>query len=380
MSLERVLTYPCNEENPYQQQLHAGLAKNGVEARFLRPRTPSAAVNLLLLPLELVAARLRGIRVFHVHWLYLFDHPASRRLPFLRRSLRWWLRIVLSTARHVGLRVVWTAHNELPHRPIFDDDVAARALLCANGALVIAHSEQAAQAIIGRGWSPAEQVTVVPHGPMPLPAADAKQVHSDLGLSSDTRLLTFVGRIEEYKGVAELLASVVEMNRDGRWPKGLRVVVAGECREPSLSTRLAELAQAGEDAIRLRLEYIPDGKLANLLAASAMVILPFQTVTTSGSAVLALGAGCPLALPQGVLPELPAQAVQRYEHVSDLIVNLERATDAELAAMSRAAKGWADGWTWDDVARVTAAVYCGATSEVGGVVGHLRRQSRSERA
>ena len=69
---------------------------------------------------------LRGARVLHVHWLYPFGLRWARRgRPALapRRAARW--RCCRPRAC-VGLRVVWTVHNVVPHAAVFADDARAR--------------------------------------------------------------------------------------------------------------------------------------------------------------------------------------------------------------------------------------------------------------
>lgn len=361
----RVVAYP-RDANPYQESLHAALAELGVAAGYLPARTRSAALNLALLPVEVLLARRRGADVLHVHWLYLFDHPAARAGRWVRRALRSWLGIVLATARVVGLPVVWTAHNELPHRPIFDDDAAARAALGRSAAAVLAHSDDAARRLVDRGWVAPHRVAVIPHGPLPLPPPSTGRAatRAGLGVAEDARLLAFVGRVEAYKGVEGLLSAVAEESAAGRWPPGVVVLVAGGCRDPRLADRLRALADAAGATVVLRLEYVPDARLADLLAAADVVVLPFDAVTTSGSALLALGAGRPLALPAHALPDLPREAVLRFDDVPGLGAAVAGLDDAALARLWAAAHASQRAWTWEDVAIATVRAY---TAAVAGV-------------
>ena len=61
----------------------------------------------------------------------------------VRRAPRWWFTSLLSFARLIRLRVVYTAHNVLPHSPVFDDDRAARCALFRQSDEVIALTDSA---------------------------------------------------------------------------------------------------------------------------------------------------------------------------------------------------------------------------------------------
>ena len=123
-----VLMVPENHENPYLDELCTALDAAGVAATQLS-MGPSASqtLNSLLLAPRLTWRRLRGARILHLHWTYPFAWRWASTTPLLRRAPRWWFTALLSYARLLGLRVVYTAHNVLPHAAVFDDDRAARA-------------------------------------------------------------------------------------------------------------------------------------------------------------------------------------------------------------------------------------------------------------
>ena len=58
-----------------------------------------------------------------------------------------WYAMILAWARIIGLRIVWTLHNVLPHGRLFVDDIAARRRLLRACDLVIARSEASLQAL-----------------------------------------------------------------------------------------------------------------------------------------------------------------------------------------------------------------------------------------
>ena len=110
--------------------------------------------------------------------------------------------------------------------------------------------------------------------------------------------------------------------------------------------------------VTLRLNYIPQEEMTQLLAAADVVVLPFRRITTSGSAVLALSHGRPLIVPNlATLADLPDAAVFRYDGgipaLTDALAHLARADSEMLAAMSAAASSHATKITWHEIAERT---------------------------
>ena len=83
------------------------------EVTYLDGPTRSRSLNLLLVPLLLVAARRAGTRVLHVHWVFGFvpGWCSGRRVAIV---FRWWFALCLATAQRLGLRIVWTATTRCP--------------------------------------------------------------------------------------------------------------------------------------------------------------------------------------------------------------------------------------------------------------------------
>ena len=349
----RVLVFP-RDPNPYQRLLYGEMAKRGAHPFYLGQLTPSRTLNLLLLPLELACQRSRGGRVLHLHWVFAFTLPGAQRFPALRHVAAVWFRIWLRSARLLGVHVVWTAHNVLPHQPVFPDDAATRRFLVARSDLVLAHSPATLADLAKLGAVPARSA-LVRHGPFapPVPAASLRRPGSG---SDGYRQFLFFGQVEEYKGVEDLLRAFASL--PGNVPAQL--TVAGECGDPGLRSRLWELAgQCGGRAV-LRLEHVPDAAVTPLIAAADAVVLPFRRVTTSGSAMLAMTHGRPLIVPDlPALTDLPARAVVRYDGtcpgLTAALADVARADPGHLAAMSAAALACSAETSWRDIAAATLA-------------------------
>jgi glycosyltransferase involved in cell wall biosynthesis len=349
----RVLVFPRDDTNPYQRLLYGGMEPLGARVRYLGRLTPSHTLNLLLLPAELAAWRAAGARLVHLHWVFGFSPPGGSRWPLLRRLAQLWFVLWLRTIRLLGMRLVWTAHNVLPHGRVFADDVSARRSLVSASDLVLVHSQAAIAELAALG-APPRRGAVIPHGPFG-PAAPGESLRAP-GHGDQARQLLFFGKVEEYKGVEDLLAAMAMM------PAALpaRLTIAGRCADPASRARLRELARAAGGRVVLRLERVPEDEVTGLLAASDVVVLPFRRITTSGSVMLALAHGRPLIVPDlAALADLPAAAVIRYDgsipSLAAALAEAARAGRPALAAMSAAASAYASGTSWPQISARTMA-------------------------
>jgi glycosyltransferase involved in cell wall biosynthesis len=347
----RILAFPRDDSNPYQSLLYAEMRRRGARVSYLGTLTPSHTLNLLLLPAELAARRLSGARLAHLHWVFAFSLPGARRFPVLRGAAQAWFTLCLRAAGLLGVHLVWTAHNVLPHGRVFADDAEARRRLVRACDLVIAHSPSALAELAGLGAVP-RRAAVIPHGPVgPPPAAGPLRTP---GGGDGARAFLFFGKVRPYKGVGELLAAFAAL--PAHIPATL--TVAGACDDPAERAELTALARRAGDRVTLRLARVPDAEVTGLLAAADIVVLPFRRVTTSGSAMLALCHARPLIVP-GIpaLADLPDQAVLRYDGtvpgLTAALAQLALAGPQTLAAMSGAARAYGAATTWPQVAHRT---------------------------
>jgi glycosyltransferase involved in cell wall biosynthesis len=348
----RLLVFPW-DPNPYQGLLYGEMQRLGVHVTYIGRLTPSRTLNLLLLPLEVAARRMSGARLLHLHWVFAFGFPGGRRFKMMRRIAYVWFLVWLRTCRALGLHLIWTAHNVLPHGRVFPDEVSARRALVKASDLVVAHSQSALTELAALGAT-ARRSAVIPHGPITLkPAITPQSGHANSG--EQCRFL-FFGRVQEYKGVDELVEAFAAVPND----VAAQLTVAGQCDDPRLRSRVCELARKSGARVVLRLERTPEQDLAGLLAAADAVVLPFRRVTTSGSAMLALSHGRPLIVPDlPALADLPDQAVLRYNGkgpaLTAALTRLARADGETLATMSQAGRRYAFRATWEEIAARTRA-------------------------
>jgi len=356
----KLLVFPRNDGNPYQRLLYSEMERLGTRVTYLGRLTPSRTLNLLLLPAEVMARRAAGARLVHLHWVFGFGLPGAGRLPSVRRLAQAWFTLWLRITRLTGVRLVWTAHNVLPHEAVFADDVAARRALVRACDLVLAHSTSALAGLAALGAAP-RRSAVIPHGPL-APMPPAAPLHAP-GSGPGPRRIVFFGKILDYKGVEDLLAAFAAVPADA----AAELIVAGQCDDQAMRSRLRRAA--GERVV-LRLERIAEQEVAPLLTSADAVVLPYRRVTTSGSAMLALAYGRPLVLPElDAFAHFPPEAILCYDGTRDALTSaltwVARAGTPPLAAMAAAARAYAATLSWPDIASRTR-------SEMASVLGVAR--------
>ena len=284
----RLLVYP-RDSNPYQELLYKNLEQLEVHHRYIGELSGRHTLNLILLPFELAVNRIRGFKCLHLHWVYRFAIPVVGRRQFIRRLMRWYFVCLLEWCRVIGVAVVWTAHNVVPHDQVFDDDELGRRQLTARCAAVIAHNEETLRELVAMRCALPPTAVIAPGPPALLICREgARRVEPQAGL----RIL-FAGRVSAYKGVEDLLEVLATQDI----PPGTSCVVAGMYDDPALAQRLVQAAARCRIPVELRLSYVSDETLAMLLVSADAVVLPFRRTTSSSSVLMALGAGCPVIIP-----------------------------------------------------------------------------------
>ncbi|MGA2527521.1 MAG: glycosyltransferase [Acidimicrobiales bacterium] len=353
----RVLVTP-KDENPYQGLLYEAIASAGGKFRYSDGPSGSQSFNLLVAPLMLVRYRLLGYRILHIHWVFQFSLPWASDVPLARRAMQQWFRLYLWWAGFLGYRVVWTAHDMLPHDQVFFDDREARKHLIEHAATVIALSEASASELRELG---ARDVRVIPLGSYSEPyprTLGRRAARGALDFESSDVVVLLIGKIERYKGADLLLEAAARL----RASSPVKVVVAGSCKDTAHRAVLEGLAKRANSRAVVRLERIPDTEMATYLEAADFAAFPFRKVTNSSSVLLAQSFGLPVLIPRlASLSDVPDNAAIRYEPGADgLVEALELAASMSVQArseMGAEGKQFANAMDWPTAARLHLEIY-----------------------
>lgn len=148
--------------------------------------------------------------------------------------------------------------------------------------------------------------------------------------------LTYFGLIRRYKGTEALIRVFTTIpDRD----PALRLTVAGRPSTPELVEELTALA-ADDDAVTLRLAFLADGELVDLVGRANLIVLPYREMHNSGGALTALSLDRPVLVPDNAVnralrAEVGEQWVRTYkgELTPEQLISALEATALPLAGV-----------------------------------------------
>lgn len=154
----------------------------------------------------------------------------------------------------------------------------------------------------------------------------------------------YFGLIRRYKGVEELLEVFA-----GLPGAGLRLTVGGRPSTEELAESVRALA-ARDPRITVRLAYLEDADIADLVGRSQLIVLPYRDMHNSGGVLAALSLDRPVLVPgnattEALAQEVGEQWVLRYDELTPQVLAAAIARAGEIPADARpdlSARSWAD--------------------------------------
>jgi glycosyltransferase involved in cell wall biosynthesis len=267
-------------------------------------------------------------------------------------------------AKFLGIKVVYTVHNVLPH------DTGTRykqsfssfyhevdALIC--------HTVEAKNRLVEEFHVPSNKISVIPHGPLFLPApkmskAEAKRA---IGYSPNVPLVLFFGRIEPYKGLEFLLRS---WNTVSQRVDGAHLLLAGRAypdEKASLKHQVKHLKVP--ESVETRFYYLPEEELSLVTKGADVLVYPYRSITQSGAVLTGLAAGKAIvATNVGGIPEVvkdgqTGMLVDYGDHVALARTLVQLLEDAEIRKNLEAGarEMIEEEYSWDTIARKTMVCY-----------------------
>lgn len=272
---------------------------------------------------------------------------------------------VLSLLKARGGKLVWTAHNlhNHEHRLPTADRLIHR-LVASKADAVIVHTESAKRILAETYPIRPDRISVIPHGNYigvyPPPGRSREAVRRELGLEGDARLYVHLGNIRPYKNT-ELL---IDAFQAARLSDGARLVLAGRIKGPELARSL-EARIRSASRVTLDDRFVPDEELTERVEAADFIVLPYASILTSGTAVLAMSLGKPVIAPAlggltDLLPHQPELLYPPEDGRTGLIETLQRAQmlrPDRLQQIGAESLARARTWDWRTVAERTLRVY-----------------------
>ena len=277
MSRVKVLFAPFYDAVPYQQRLSDELAPHGVEVHG----APSVGLEQ---PTFIEQVRELRPELLHLHWLHPWFLEAGL-FATLRRTRGFLAQI--REARALGARVIWTAHNLINHERLHVrvDSYVTRKV--ARGAdAIIAHGQAARQRLVEFcGNQISERIEIIPLGHHIGESAntiDRNSARSELGLEANQIVLLFLGRIRNYKGVAELLEAFLEAAPGA----SCKLLIAGKTHGDEARLQLKRRCKQTPN-VELHYGFVPDDRIQVFMNAADFVVLPYRDILSSDATLLA---------------------------------------------------------------------------------------------
>jgi D-inositol-3-phosphate glycosyltransferase len=362
--------------NDYSICLCSGLAEAGVEITLVVPEyreiesavpfkvkylapTKSSAYNKIkkvfdyLWYLKEVLSQVKRDKIDIVHYQF-----------FRRERIESFYFCML---RLLGINLVYTAHNILPHEKQ-KIDLLLKPIVYRSAKAIVAHSQYVKIKLVKTFNVDEKKIKVIPHGNFDiyLPKKDVTKTESrkKLKIAEQAFVLLFFGTIRENKGLDILLDAFELLGlRDERF----RLVIAGRCQnakqENELVSKISKLKTA--DRILLFSGFIPNEKVATFFMAADTVVLPYKDIYHSGILHLAYSFGRPvIATRVGDFEEIIENGKDGYILEKNdsrcLAETIQKAfcDIATLEKMGRIVKQISESkYSWRDIARQTKDLY-----------------------
>ncbi len=215
---------------------------------------------------------------------FLFSRPDVLHVqfaPLLEKGLPFELWF-LGYARKLGIKLVYTVHNVLPH----DARESLRAMYLRVYRLadaLICHNEATrAKLIEDFGVNPA-RVWVIPHGPIfhDRPRLTVREARAQLGYGPQECIVLWLGIVKPYKGIDFLLKA---WQRTCELGAKARLIVAGTGEEAILRDVQEQVRALGVgESVRLDLRFLRVEEVSLYYQAADIVVYPYKEITTSGA-------------------------------------------------------------------------------------------------
>jgi beta-1,4-mannosyltransferase len=332
--------------NPYQRLLAKALARYGVTVEFWSGK---------LHPMKIA----RGKEIIHLHWWepYLF---ANSRIKALVNAI--YLLVVTLTWRLLSRRVVWTVHNLRSHesRAPLAERTIVKGLTRTVSSLIF-HCQNAKDLFVeeyGQASVVEKKASVIPHGHFVSyyeHSLDRESPRNQLGLDSSDLVFLYFGVIRRYKD----LGTLVDAFKDVQIASA-RLLIRGRLWSQDMLDDYTTLVE-GDPRINARFGFVPDEEVDVLLNAADAVILPFRSILTSSSLILAMSYSKALIVPPiGCIPETIHPDGCLFFEPGDsgsLRRALEKAATLNLFEMGKRNRDRVTEFDWIESARLTLDVY-----------------------
>ena len=230
--------------------------------------------------------------ILHIHWP---DNILKTRSLTIASAKLFTLTLALFWVRIIRQKpVVWTSHNIISHELNFPrlESLFWRVLSKFLDGIIVHEDATKDRLLCLRPYFSRCLIEKIPlahfRGAFPNTVTKS-EARCELQLDENSMVFGFLGQIRPYKNVPALIEAFDNA------PSDWQLVIAGNPHNSELKERLNTLARDNKN-IHLKLEFVRDDDLQVYYNAFDLVVLPFEQITNSGSALLALSFDCPVLI------------------------------------------------------------------------------------
>lgn len=221
-------------------------------------------------------------KVVHIQWFRIpcFDYVVVRLLQCLFR-----------------IRVVYTAHNILPHKDHESKNTETFRKAYQKFDRIIVHSQATKKELMTTFLVPEDRIEVIRHGILPFNVTDAQYnackevLDQKYAALRGKTVFSALGYQNFYKGT-DLLARVWAETPQLRNNRDVVLLIVGQVNDASMDLSLLE----GIDNVILDLRRISDEEFLYLLRHTSVYLLPYRAISQSGAMLTVLTERVPLLL------------------------------------------------------------------------------------
>lgn len=156
-----------------------------------------------------------------------------------------------------------------------------RTIICKFCSKLLVASESIKSKVMAEFGVPAEKLVVVKHGHyLGVYKSKGLNCRQAYGISEDADIYLFLGAIQAYKGVKDLIEAFNAIKTRRSY-----LIIAGKA-DKQMEAYLQQVED--KENIILDIRFIPNEEVADLISAVDVMVMPYKEITTSGSAILGL--------------------------------------------------------------------------------------------
>jgi beta-1,4-mannosyltransferase len=227
------------------------------------------------------ALKIKKGDILYFHWIH-YDYQHKNILIMIIKSM-----ILISYfvyLKMIKVKLIWTLHNLYPHKYLYKglERIIRNIVLLLTNRILVASSSIKLDVLKEYKFIKEKKIMVVKHGnykgAYPEKQIDFREKYC---IDKNQTVYLFFGAIKQYKGVINLIEVFKEVSNEND-----KLIIAGQPDE-EMRIKLKDYLEEDNDRIIFDLRFIPDDELVPLIRASDFIVLPFEAITTSGSAILA---------------------------------------------------------------------------------------------